>query len=167
MSEKDIVENEIKNVIRDFSIDTNRFFKVSEKKTKDIIDDVFYSFVDISKYTKLSLNCIYDKLDERFQNYLSKGISFGDLSWEEFLNNIYQFAPKKDNFAYLIVSGSSEEDYSVIYEGEISEIVKVLFEGIPLGNNGDFTVVSKHYDWLIYYNDAQERLRYITDTIKN
>jgi hypothetical protein len=53
-----------------------------------------------------------------------------------------------------------------VYEGEVSEVVKLLFNGVPLGNGGDFTVVPKHYDWLIYYNDSQERLRYVTDTLK-
>lgn len=159
------VQNEIEKVIQDFSIDNNRFFKVSEEKSKDIIDDVFYSFADISKYTKISLNRIYDKLDEKLNNKYSKGINLGELSWEDFLSYIYKFAPKKDNIIYLIISGNCEEDYSVIYQGEISEVVKVLFEGVPLGNNGDFTIVPKHYDWLIYYQDNRERLRYITDTI--
>jgi len=161
------VKNEIQKVIEEFSIDTNRFYQVPEEKAKDILDDIFYSFADISKYTKISLNCIYDKLDERFQNYLSQSVNFGDLSWEEFLNYIYKFAPKKDNSVYLCISGDTDEDdYSAIYEGEISEVVKILFEGVPLGNNGDFTIVSKHYDWLIYYNDTQERLRHVTDTVK-
>lgn len=165
MSEKDIVENEIKNVIKEFSIDIDRFSKVSEEKSKDIIGDVFYSFVDISKYIKVSLNRIYDKLDDKFQNYASKGITFKGISWEDFLGHIYKFAPNKDNFVYLIVSGNGEEDYSVIYEGEVSEVVKVLFYGVPLGNNGDFTIVSKHYDWLIYYQDDIERLRYVTNAM--
>lgn len=162
MSEKLNVELEVSNVIKESSIDTSRFFKVSEEKSKDIIDDIFYSFVDISKYTKISLNRIYDKLDDKFQNYASKGVSLESLSWENFLSHIYQFAPNKDNLVYLIVSGSDKEDYSVVYEGEISEVVKVLFYGVPLGNNGDFTITSKHYDWLIYYNDNLERLRYVT-----
>jgi hypothetical protein len=166
MSEKAIVENEIENVIRDFNIDRSRFSKVSEEKSKEIVDDVFYSYADISRYTKVSLNRIYDKLDERFQNYLSKGINFGELSWEEFLGYIYQFAPKKDNMVYLIVAGYREEDYAIIYEGELSEVIKVLFNGVPLGNNGDFTIVPKHYDWLIYYHDTQERLRYITENVQ-
>ncbi len=163
MSEKAMVENEIQNVIEEFNIDTKRFFRVSEEKSKEIAEDVFYCYADISRYNKVSLNRIYDRLDERFQNYLSKGINFGELSWEEFLGYIYQFAPKKDNLVYLIVAGNRGEDYSVIYEGELSEVVKVLFNGVPLGNNGDFTIVPKHYDWLIYYHDAQERLRYITE----
>ena len=162
MSEKLNVELEVSNVIKEASIDTSRFFKVSEEKSKGIIDDIFYSFVDISKYTDISLNRIYDKLDDKFQNYASKGVSLEGLSWEEFLSHIYQFAPNKDNLVYLIISGSGKEDYSVIYEGEISEVVKVLFYGVPLGNNGDFTITSKHYDWLIYYNDGLERLRYVT-----
>lgn len=165
MLEKLKVENEIENVIRESSIDISRFSKVADDQIKSIIDDVFYSFADISKYTKVSLNRIYNKLDERLNNKYSKGVNFGELSWEDFLSYIYMFAPKKDNIVYLIISGSDEEDYSVIYQGEISEVVKVLFEGVPLGNSGDFTIVPKHYDWLIYYQDNKERLRYITDTI--
>ncbi|MCD7800225.1 MAG: hypothetical protein LUG94_03320 [Ruminococcus sp.] len=162
MSEKTNVQYEVENVVKEFSIDVNRFVKVLEEKSKDIIDDVFYSFVDISKYVKVSLNCIYDKLDDRFKNYLSKGVTCGELSWEDFLSYIYKFAPNKDNSVYLIISGSGEEDYSVVYDGEISEVVKVLFYGVPLGNNGDFTIVSKYYDWLIYYHDDKERLCYVT-----
>jgi hypothetical protein len=166
MSEKSIVENEVSNVVKVCGVDTNRFSKVSDEDAKTIIEDVFYSFVDISQHTEVSLNRVYDKLDDRLNNAYSKGVTLGELSWESFLSNVYQFAPNRDNTVYLIVSGAGEEDYSVVYEGEVSEVVKVLFNGVPLGNGGDFTIVPKHYDWLIYYNDSQERLRYVTDTLK-
>lgn len=161
MSEKENVREEIKRVIEEFSLSGLK--EIPEDKSKDIISDIFYSFVDISKYTKISLNKIYNKLDDKLNNQYKKEVSLGELSWEEFLNYIYKFAPKEDNQVYLVVSGASDEDYSVIYDGSLLEIYKLLFEGVPLGNNGDFTIVPKHYDWLIYYDDINETLGYISE----
>lgn len=166
MQEKQLVEDEIARTIEEYSIDASRLSKVSEERAKEVVEDVFYSFVDVTKSAEVSLNRIYDRVDERYQNHLSKGVSLGELSWKEFLDYVYRFVPKEDNSVYLIVSGRGEEDYSVVYEGELSEVVRLLFYGVPLGNGGDFTVVSKHCEWLVYYQDDRERLRYVSDTVR-
>ncbi|MGN1411031.1 MAG: DUF6756 family protein [Oscillospiraceae bacterium] len=163
MSEKENVKKEIKRVIEECSL--HGLTEIPEDKSKDIISDIFYSFVDISKYTKISLNKIYNKLDDRLNNQYKRQVSFGELSWEDFLSYIYKFVPKEDNQVYLVVSGASDEDYSVIYDGELVEVYKLLFDGVPLGNNGDFSIVSKYYDWLIYYDDTSETLGYISEKL--
>ena len=164
--EENIVIDEVQNVVTSFNIDKSKFFKVSDEVEESVIEDTYYSFVDVSQYSTISINKIYDKLDDRLSNNdLTKSIILGERSWEDFLKYIFMYAPKSDNSAYLCISGTAQdEDFSAVYQGELSAIVKVLFEGVPLGNGGDFTIVSNHFNWLIYYNDSQETLCYIQDT---
>lgn len=163
MSEKSMAENEIIRVIQELSLN-DKISVIDEKSSLEIIGDIFYSFVDISKHGKVSLNRIYQKLDSKLDNKFKKEVSFGELSWEEFLNNIYSFVSKKDIPVYLIISGTDDEDYSIISKGTLVDIYKLLFDGIPFGNNSDFTIVSTTYDWLVYYNDTDEKLCYISES---
>ena len=165
MNEKEIIENEINRVIQENKIIELK--KVAEEKSNQIVSDIFYSFIDISKYTNVSLSRVYLKLDSKLDNLYKKEVSLDELSWEIFLNHIYRFIPQGTTQAYVIISKMREatEDYSIVYEGSVGSIYKLLFEGIPLGNGGDFTIVSLNYDWLIYYYDDQERLCYISESV--
>jgi hypothetical protein len=163
MSEEELVKKEIERLKCELSLDGVTI--LSDENSKEIVADVFYSFVDISKLSKVSLNKIYDKIDDKLKdNSFKKEVELGELTWEEFLDHLYEFIPTDDVPLYLIVSGADVEEYSVVCKGTITEIYKLLFDGVPLGNGGDFTIVPTSYDWLVYYHDTDEKLCYVSES---
>ena len=138
---KNILRDEIENIIKQYNIDRNNFYEYSKLKYRDIIDKFLKNFVETRYSGARALSACW--LDFKAELVMEKRIREEAGKWTEFLGEVKDVMPKSDTKFYLIL------DEAWVYEGCADEIFAVLNETTTLME--DFYIVSRKFDWMISY----------------
>lgn len=136
------IRDEIEEIIKEESIDRNRFDEFSKVDYKSIINGFYYAFADYEKYPNVELS--YCWLHFRKELKTSEIVNEMNYKWADFLRKVCSMIPQTtDEKFYMLVS------QGWVYEGYIDEIIRVLNETDGLLE--DFYIVSRKFDWTIAY----------------
>lgn len=143
------IRDEIEKIIKAENIDKTRFHEFDKHRYNKIITKFYYTFFDYEKYKNISLNYLWLKVRSDIKNEIVQGLNqCKNWNWSEYINNITKYIPDINKMYYLIF------DYGWVYEGYIGDIEKVLLETTVI--LGDFYIVSKKFDRVIFRNDDGE-----------
>lgn len=139
------IRDEIEEIIKEENIDRSKFHEVSKYSYEKILRKFYYTFFEYDRNVRYTepekINLSYAWLYFRKDLNKSDTVYWDNEYSEEIKNLVPEYSDGKSCFMIL-----SE---SWVYEGEISEILKVLSETDSLLE--DFYIVSKKFDWVIVY----------------
>ena len=136
---------EIEEIVKEYSVDRNRFYEYSKNKYQKVLNKFYYSFADHAEYPDIHLEYLW----LHFRKNLKKVFFQYDNNWLNLLDNIKQyFIHQKIQKLFLILSDGW------VYEGYIDEVINVLSE--IDGAIKDFYIVTPKFDsFAVYCSDGE------------
>ncbi len=137
------VRDEIESIIKEDNIDRSKFHEVSKFSYENILRKFYYTFFDYDKNVryseqkKIDLSYAWLRLRKNLETSEPVRMYYDDTDIESVKSLVPDCSGKK----YVI----TEDGW--VYEGEITEILKVLLPDISMFK--DFYIISKKFDWAV------------------
>lgn len=139
------VRDEIEEIIKEENIDRNSLHEVSKFSYENILRKFYYTFfeydknVRYSKQKKIDLSYAWLYFRKNLNHSETIRVQYDDSDIDAIKSLIPDYSDEKVCFCIV--------DEGWVYEGEISEILKVFPSEI--GIKTDYYIISKKFDWVV------------------
>lgn len=139
------IRDEIEEIIKEENIDRSKFHEVSKFSYENILRKFYYTFFEYDKnagYAEqkkidLAYAWLYFRKDLKKSGTIR--VNYDDSDIDAIKSLVPDYSDEKSCFCIV--------DEGWVYEGEISEILKVF--PLEIGIKTDYYIISKKFDWVV------------------